>query len=119
MSDSYSTADTLVSDKDIAKIATSLRNWEELSPHLELTIEKETEIRNTFRDYAVQKLEILREWKKNKGAAATYKVLIAAVRATSNVKLVEEVKALLLMMEESKGIYTYIYIYGQIIVSCE
>lgn len=105
MSDSYISAellDTSASDKDIAKIATLLRKWEELSPHLGLTPEKETEIRNTYRDYAVQKLEILREWKKTKGATATYKAFIAAATATSNVKLAEDVKALL---EEDTGIY--------------
>lgn len=98
MSDSHISAellDTPVSYEDIAKIATLLRKWEELSPHLALKPEKETEIRNKFGDYAVQKLEILREWKKTKGAAATYKAFIAAATAIPNVKLAEDVKALL------------------------
>lgn len=67
MSDSYISAellDTVVSNEHIGKIASFLRNWEELSPHLELTPEKETEIRQTFRDYGVQKKEILLEWKR-------------------------------------------------------
>lgn len=87
--------DTVVSKEHIGKIASFLRNWEELSPHLGLTPEKETEIRNTFWDYGVQKKEILLEWKKIKGAAATYKAFIAAARSTSNVKLVEDVEDLL------------------------
>ena len=98
MSDSYISAellDTVVSNEHIGKIASFLRNWNELSPHLELTPEKENEIRETFRDYGVQKKEILLEWKKIKGAAATYKAFIAAARSTSNVKLVEDVENLL------------------------
>lgn len=88
--------DTVVSYKDIGKIATDfLRNWEELSPHLELTPVQEDEIRHTHTDYSVQKLEILRKWRILKGRAATYKAFIAAARAIRNVKLVEHVEDML------------------------
>ena len=41
---------------DIAKVAADfLENWEELSPHLELTRQQEAEIRNTFKEYGAQK----------------------------------------------------------------
>ena len=88
--------DTPVSYTDIAKIATYfLENWEELLPHLELTPQQEAEIRNTFKDYGAQKREALRKWKKIKGDAATYRAFITAATATSNMELVDRVKAML------------------------
>ena len=88
--------DTPVSYTDVAKIAADfLASWEELSPHLELTPEQEAEIRNTFKDYGIQKREALRRWKKNKGNTATYRAFTTAATATSNMELVDRVKAML------------------------
>ena len=88
--------DTPVSYTDIARIANDfLENWEELSPHLELTPQQEAEIRNTFKNYGAQKREALRKWKKIKGDAATYRTFINAATATSNMELVDRVKAML------------------------
>ena len=56
--------DTPVSYTDIARIANDfLDNWEDFSPHLGLTPQQETEIRNTFKDYGAQKREALHKWK--------------------------------------------------------
>ena len=88
--------DTPVRYTDIARIATDfLENWEELSPHLELTPQQEAEIRNTFKDYGAQKREALRKWKKVKGNAATYRAFIAAAEVISNMELVDRVKAMI------------------------
>ena len=85
--------DTPVSYTDIARIAKDfLENWEELSPHLELTPQQEAEIRHTFKDYGAQKREALRKWKKIKGSAAPYRAFITAAAATSNMELVDRVK---------------------------
>ncbi|ETW91978.1 MAG: hypothetical protein ETSY2_55065 [Candidatus Entotheonella gemina] len=102
--------DTPVSYTDIARIANDfLENWEELSPHLELTPQQEAEIRNTFKDYGAQKREALRKWKKIKGNAATYRVFIAAATATSNIELVDNVKAMLRAKEKPTGKQTSPY----------
>ena len=99
--------DTPVSYTDIARIANDfLENWEELSPHLELTPQQEAEIRNTFKDYGAQKREALRKWKKIKGDAATYRAFITAATATSNMELVDRVKAMLRTKDTPTGTTT-------------
>ena len=80
-----------------------LTQWEELSPHLGLTHPQEVEIRRTFMDYRSQKREALRKWKESKGHAATYRALIAAATAASNMELVDNVKAMLQTRERSTG----------------
>ena len=88
--------DTPITDQDIATIARDyLVRWEELSPHLELTVPQENEIRRTFREYADQKREVLRTWKRNKGNGATYDSFITAAEAISNMQLADNVRALL------------------------
>ena len=102
--------DIPVSYADIAIVAADfLVNWEELSPHLELTRQQEAEIRNTFKDYGTQKREVLSKWKKIKGNAATYRVFIAAATATSNIELVDNVKAMLRTKEKPTGKQTSLY----------
>ena len=96
--------DIPVSYADIAIVAADfLENWEELSPHLGLTRQQEAEIRNTFKDYGTQKREALSKWKKIKGNAATYGGFIAAAAATSNIELVDNVKAMLRAKEKPTG----------------
>ena len=80
-----------------------LMQWEELSPFLELTKQHESEIRHTFKDYSEQKQEALRRWKRIKGHAATYRALITAATAISNMDLVDNVKAMLQTREWSTG----------------
>ena len=88
--------DTPITDQDIATIARDyLRSWEELTPHLELTVPQENEIRRTFREYADQKREALRMWKRNKGNGATYDSFITAAETISNMQLADNVRALL------------------------
>ena len=85
-----------ITDQDIATIARDyLVKWEELSPHLELTAPQENEIRQTFKEYADQKHEALRTWKRNKGNGATYRTFITAAETISNVQLADNVRALL------------------------
>ena len=89
---------TPITDQDIATIARDyLVRWEELSPHLEVTVPQENEIRNTFREYADQKREVLRTWKRNKGNGATYDSFITAAETISNMhmQLADNVRALL------------------------
>ena len=80
-----------------------LVQWEELSPSLGLKPQHETEIRRTFMNYSHQKQEVLCKWKKIKGHAATYRALIDAATAISNMELVDNVKALLQTREMSTG----------------
>ena len=88
--------DTPITDQDIATIArVYLVRWEELSPHLELTVRQENEIRRTFREYEDQKREALRTWKRNKGNGATYDSFITAAEAISNMQLADNVRGLL------------------------
>ena len=94
---------TPVSDKDIATIAEYLVKWEELSPHLELTRPQEAVIRNTYNDYGHQKREALRKWREIKGNVATFRALITAAMAISNMELVDNVKAMLRTREKSTG----------------
>ena len=83
-----------------------LTQWEELSPFLGLTPTQEGIIRRTFRDYSDQKREALRQWKQIKGPLATYRALIDAATAASNIELVDNVKAMLQTREESTGSIT-------------
>ena len=96
--------DTPVSDQDLSKISAKyLRKWEKLSPELKLAPQQETEIKETFRDYDDQKREALRKWREIKGNAATYRALITAATAISNMELVDNVKAMLRTREKSTG----------------
>ena len=70
-------------------------SWEELLPHLELTVQQEHSIQQTFKDYDYQKREALRTWKRNKGNGATYGSFITAAETISNVQLADSVRALL------------------------
>ena len=88
--------DTPVTDQDIATIAKDcLWSWEELAPHLKLTVQQENKIRRRFREYEDQKREALRTWKRNKGNGATYDSFITAAETISNMQLADNVKALL------------------------
>ena len=88
--------DTPITNRDIVTIARDyLVSWEELAPHLELTVQQEQSIRKTFREYEDQKREVLRTWKRNKGNEATYHILITAAETISNMQLADDVKALL------------------------
>ena len=80
-----------------------LTQWEELSPFLGLTPTQKVEIRSTFREYSDQKREALCQWKRIKGHLATYRALIAAATAASNMDLVDNVKAMLQTRESSTG----------------
>ena len=87
---------TPVTDQDIATIAKDyLVRWEELSPHLELTVQQDQSIRRTFREYEDQKREVLRTWKRNKGNGATYDSFITAAETISSMQLADNVRALL------------------------
>ena len=88
--------DTPITDQDIAIIARDhLVKWEELAPHLELTVQQENEIRLTFWEYADQKCEALCTWKRNKGNGATYSSFITAAETISNMQLADSVRDLL------------------------
>ena len=69
--------------------------WEGISPLLELTVQQEHSIRQTFQDYEDQKHEALRTWKRNKGNEATYSSFITAAETISNMQLADNVRALL------------------------
>ena len=87
---------TPVTDQDIATIARDyLVRWEELAPHLELTVQQDQSIRKTFQEYEDQKREVLRTWKRNKGNGATYHSFITAAETISNMQLADNVRALL------------------------
>ena len=87
---------TPITDQDIATIArVYLVRWEELSPHLELTVQQDQSIRRTFREYEDQKREALHTWKRNKGNGATFASFITAAEAISNMQLADNVRALL------------------------
>ena len=99
MSDSNISAellDTPITHQDLSKIASNyLRKWEELLTELKLTPQQETEIKETLRDYDDQKRGALRKWREINGNAATYRALITAATAISNMELVDNVKAML------------------------
>ena len=69
--------------------------WEELSPHLELTVTQQHSIRRSFQEYEDQKREALYTWMSNKGNGATYSSFITAAETISNVQLADNVRALL------------------------
>ena len=88
--------DTPITDQDIAIIARDyLVSWEEISPHLELTVQQEHSIQKTYRIYEDQKREVLRTWKRSKGNGATYDSFITAAETISNKLLAGSVRALL------------------------
>ena len=74
-----------------------------MSPFLGLTPQHEKEICHNFMDYGDQKQEALRQWKKIKGHAATYRAFIDAATAISNMDLVDNVKAMLQTRQSSTG----------------
>ena len=100
--------DSPVSDADVATIAAKhLKRWEDLSPSLGLTEQHEIEIRNDFKDqYSDQKRQALRKWKEIKGNGATYRALITAATATSNMELVDNINAMLQTRGKRTGITT-------------
>lgn len=93
--------DSPVSDQDIAKIASHLMKWDKLSPVLGLTPQQETEIRETFHDYDIQKKQVLLKWKQIKGNKATYKALITAASSVFDMRLVNDITAV--VQERSRG----------------
>ena len=88
--------DGVISETDIAVIASVyLDSWEPLRPHLGLSREKETAIRNSFPiSYEQQKRECLHEWEQLRGNGATYGALITAAQSANNQLLADKVKAL-------------------------
>ena len=99
--------DAPVSDVDIATIAAEyLVSWEELSPYLGLTKQHEADIRKDFKEHSEQKRQALLKWKKIKGNGATYRALITAARATSNMELVDNINAMLQTRAKRTGITT-------------
>ena len=100
--------DSPVTDQDIATIARNyLVKWEELAPHLELTVQQEHNIRLTFRGYEAQKRDILHTWKRNKGNRATYRTFITAAETIPNMELADNVRSLL-KKKVSTGVYMYV-----------
>lgn len=86
------TRKTIISKNQLDKIANELlTNWEELSYCLELTQQQESDIRRTYREYADQKREALRAWKRNKGNGATFGALIDAAKEASNMQLAHDI----------------------------
>lgn len=86
----------VISQKHLDKIAREfLTDWEELSSSLGLTEQQEHSIHKTNREYADQKREAVRTWKRNKGNGATYGAFIAAAEEISNMQLADNVRSLL------------------------
>ena len=94
--------DTPITDHVIAIIAGEyLVRWEELAPHLKLTVPQEESIRATFRVYGDQKCEVLRTWKRNNGNGATYRTFITAAENASNRQLADDIRALLQKLSQN------------------
>lgn len=88
--------DTPISSFDIATIATNyIKDWKDLSPHLGLTRVQEIAICRNNEEYNDQKRAALHRWKICEGDKATYRALIAAAEAASNMKLADDVKTML------------------------
>ena len=85
----------VVTNKDVAIIAQNyLEKWETLSPFLELTNADEA-IRRNNHDCEEQKRAFLRRWKKERGRAATYTVLIKAAKEARNKMLADAIEVML------------------------
>ena len=96
----YLLQDRVVSDEEVAVVAQNhLEKWEDLSPFLKLTSVDEQAIRNTNSDYKEQKRALFREWKRQNGSEATYRVLIAAAKEARNKKLADNLEEMLRLTE--------------------
>ena len=88
--------DRVVSYEEVAVIAQNhLEKWEDLSPFLNLTSVDEQAIQNTNSDYKEQKRALLREWKRQNGCRATYRILIAAAKEAKNKNLADNLEKML------------------------
>ena len=83
----------VISDKDVATIASNLTDWESLGPYLGLSHQQVVDIRNTFREHGRQKSECLQKWKETKRNEATYEALITAAEKAEEQLLADRVKA--------------------------
>ena len=92
---SESKLDEKCSDERIPTIAYSLIGWRALLPHLGLTEADQEEIEIDGHNEPEKRQRVLRMWRKQKGAKATYKQLIVALIHVKNIDYAEEVCRLL------------------------
>ena len=80
----------------LAEIATSITEWREISPFLDLTEAEEHEILvSTPHSLRSQKVAMLRLWKKKNGKVATYNRLCRAFRMSGQLDLEDKMKQIL------------------------
>ena len=92
------------SDKDLAKIATSISDWRAISPFLGLTEAEESEIIESMQSVPARKTAMLRKWKQKHGASATYKELYRVFETDcGRADLVDKIKQLLTESNSSEG----------------
>ena len=83
-------------EEHLAEIATSITEWREISPFLGLSEAEEHEILGSgIHSVRLQKIAMLRLWKKKKGTAATYNQLCRAFRKSKLLDLEDKMKAIL------------------------
>ena len=87
---------TVVTDRDVGIIARDhLVKWEDISPFLDLKHVTDEDIRRTPGGYKEQKKEFLKEWKRQHGPRATFRVLIEAAEEAGNMRLADDLRTML------------------------
>ena len=93
-------------EEHLAEIATSITEWREISPFLGLTEAEEREILGSApHSVRLQKIAMLRLWKKKKGKAATYNQLCRVFRKSKQLDLEDEMKQILLAESDSLHLF--------------
>ena len=111
--------DSPITDLHIAELASDLKNWEELAPHLHLTEAEEEEIRMNYQNrYGLQKREALRKWKHELGKRATYRALITALCLVHQGEMAEKVKQLAIKPENPDTANHILKTFREYLVDC-
>ena len=85
-----------VSDKDLERISRSCcKDWKSLPTHLELETILVEDIEKSQADEREKRHDFLRQWKRMKGSAATYKQLVSALLEIESVDDAEKVCGIL------------------------
>ena len=86
--------DDVISRKALAVIARDhVKDWKILGPFLDLSLQQETEIVNSYpQNYRMQKWKCLEVWKEMKGEGATYRALITAAEEAEDRDLADRVR---------------------------
>ena len=82
---------TQPSERELDQIASKVSDWQRLAIHLDIDTPTRESIEKDYKENHRQKIEMLLEWRRNKGSNATWKALVRASEEAKNKQLAEEI----------------------------